>query len=72
MFRSAIDHMLTCAFFGKKMHTVHISINNFIFTYLSSRKCYINCRKKNYIQHNHKDLGVYIGSIDEKSPFIYT
>ena len=26
----------------------------------------------NYIQYNKRDLRVYIGSIDEKSPFFYT
>ena len=39
--------MLTCAFLKKILHdTVHISINNFIFTHLSAKKCYIDYRRK--------------------------
>ena len=50
---------------------MHISINNFIFKHLSAKNVtYIV--EGNYIQLNQWDLRVYIGGIDEKSPFVYT
>ena len=55
--------MKTCAFFYILHNTVHISINNFISTYLSAKNN-IDCRR-NYIQQNQRNLRVYIGSIDE-------
>ena len=58
--------MLTCAFLKKNLHdTVHISINNFIFTHLSAKKCYIDCRRKLHSIKSERFEGVYWKHIDE-------
>ena len=58
--------------FLKILHnTVDISINNFISTHFIC-KIVIYIVEGNYIQQNQRDLRVYIESIDEKSPVVYT
>ena len=52
------------------MHnTMQISINNFVFKQISAKNV-TQIVEGNYIQFNQRNLGVYIGSIDEKSPFV--
>ena len=50
---------------------MNISINNFIFKHLSAKNV-TWVIAENYILYNQRDLRVYIGSNNEKSPFVYT
>ena len=58
-------------FFLKILHyTEQISNNNFVLN-MYLQKCYKIYRRKIY-SINQRDLRVYIGSINKKSPFVFT
>ena len=70
MFTSAREYMQTCAFFKILHNTVHISsITSFLNSYL--QKMLHRLWKKNKLNKICLKR-VYIGSFEEKSPFVCT
>ena len=75
MFISAREYMQICDFFSKfkfskiVIQCINLSKTSFLNIYL--QKMLHRCRRKLH-SIKSRDFRVYIGSIDERSPFVYT